>query len=228
MRNSLAVLLTAILYTGIAGAAEADWISLFNGKDLTGFEQKGGKATYKVEDGAIVGTTVPNTDNSFLCTTEHYGDFVLEFEFQGHPVMNSGVQFRSDSLDKYKKGRVHGYQCELEEEGREKRWSCGIYDEARRGWLYLREEDEGTEKDAAFTEQCKRLWKAGDWNLVRIEAKGDHIRTWLNGELRADLKDDMTSTGFIGLQVHGVGDKTEPMSVRWRNIRVQKLEGAAK
>lgn len=219
----VALLLVAMgtLMFGITAAQEEGWIDLFNGKDLGGWEQKGGLALYTVEDAAIVGTSVPNTDNSFLCTKKHYQDFVLEFEFMGHPALNSGVQLRSHSIDTYRKGRVHGYQCELEDEAQERDWSCGIYDESRRGWLHPKKDDEAW--CARFSEQGKRLWKNGEWNSVRIEARGNRIRTWLNGELRADLEDDETSKGFIGLQVHGVGNNEEPMAVRWRNIRLKEL-----
>jgi len=211
------------LASGIAlGQDEEGWIELFNGNDLEGWERKGGEATYKVEDGAIVGTSVPNTDNSFLCTKKHFSDFVLEFEFQAHPALNSGVQVRSNSREAYKKGRVHGYQCELEQEARDRDWFGGIYDEGRRGWLYPHEDQE--ELKTKFSEQGKRVWKNGAWNKVRIEAKGDRIRTWVNGEARADLTDGMTDSGFVGLQVHGVGKSTAPWSVRWRNLRLKEIK----
>jgi hypothetical protein len=228
MKRLLTVLLGIGLLLSLSGlaAAEEGWVSLFNGKDLDGWEQKGGQAQYKVEDGTIVGTSVPNTDNSFLCTKKQYGDSVLEFEFKGHPHLNSGVQVRSNSLPEYKEGRVHGYQCELEDEAQDRDWSGGIYDEGRRGWLFPKKEDEAACK--RFSEQGKRLWKNGEWNQVKIEARGDHIQTWVNGELRSDLHDNMTPKGFIALQVHGVGDKKEPMSVQWRNLRIKELTGKEK
>ncbi len=201
-----------------------DWTVLFNGKDLEGWQRKGGEATYKVEDGAIVGTSVPNTQNTFLCTKKDYADFVFEFEFKGHPQLNSGVQFRSTSTEKYKKGRVHGYQCELEDEAQDRDWFCGIYDEGRRGWLFPTKEDKDKEVAAQFGEAGKRLWKNGEWNKVCIEAKDERLRIWLNDELRTDIEDGMTPAGFIGLQVHGVGKREEPLSVAWRNIRIKELE----
>lgn len=217
-----AVLALCALTVTSVPAEEDGWVSLFNGKDLSGWTQKGGKALYKVENGEIVGSSVPNTDNSFLCTERDFGDFELEFEFFGHPSLNSGVQVRSQSLPDYKDGRVHGYQCELEDEGQDRDWFGGIYDEGRRGWLQPTKEDK--QAGAAFSEAGKRLWKNGEWNHIRIEAKGTRIRTYLNGELRADLADGMTPSGFIGLQVHGVGKKTTPMSVRWRNLRIRELK----
>jgi len=115
-------------------AAGADWQSLFDGKTLDGWIQRNGKAKYTVEDGAIVGTTVLNTPNSFLCTEKMYTDFVLELEFLVEKGMNSGIQIRSHSFRYYNNYRVHGYQVEIDTS--ERAWSGGIYDEARRGWLY--------------------------------------------------------------------------------------------
>ena len=78
---------------------------------------------------------------------------------------------------------------------------------------------------AKFTKQGQRLYKAGDWNRVRVECRGDQIRTWLNGGLRADFKDALTPKGFIGLQVHGIGGKKELVgaTIRWRNLRIKEL-----
>lgn len=205
MRN-LVVLSLALLAASPLSAG--DWVPLFNGKDLSGFVQRGGKATYKVEDGAVVGTTAPNTPNSFLCTERDYGDFILELEFKVDPRMNSGVQFRSESKPEYKNGQVHGYQFEIDPADRA--WTGGIYDEGRRAWLAPLE----TNDKARFA------FKQNDWNKARIEAVGDRLRTFINGVPAADLKDGMTPKGFIALQVHSIGKKDAEMQVRWRNIRL--------
>src|SRR5215203_6708130 len=107
---------------------------LFNGKDFTGWKQLNGKAKFTVENGEIVGRTVFGEANSFLTTEKGYKDFVLEFEYKVDSAMNSGVQFRSESKPDYQNGRVHGYQLEIDPSKRG--WSGGIYDEARRDWLY--------------------------------------------------------------------------------------------
>jgi len=190
-------------------AADKQWEDLFDGKTLNGWIQRNGKAKYTVEDGTIVGTTVLNTPNSFLCTEKNYTDFILELEFLVEPGMNSGIQIRSHSYKDYKNYRVHGYQVEIDTSSRA--WSGGIYDEARRGWLFSLEG-----KPAA-----QKAFKQSQWNHYRIEAIGDRIRTWVNGVQAADLKDDMTSTGFIALQVHS--SKQAGNSIKWRNIRIQDL-----
>lgn len=217
-------------------AEDAEWKPLFNGKNLNGWIQRGGKAVYEVVDGTIVGTSVLKTPNSFLCTEMDFADFVLEYEFKVDARLNSGVQIRSQCFDedievfwedKVKKipaGRVHGYQVEIDPDMNRKRlWSAGIFEEATRGWLYP---GEGGGDPKAFSEQGLKVFKPDEWNQVRIEAKGHSIKTFLNGELRADLNDSRVASGFIGLQVHGIGKKEqEGAQVAWRNLRIQDLGG---
>ncbi len=201
------------------------WIQLFNGKDLTGWVQRGGKAKYRIADATIVGTTVLDTGNTFLCTKKDYGDFVLELEFKVDPKLNSGVQIRSQVFDEEKTivngdktikipaGRVHGYQVEIDPS--ERAFTGGIYDEGRRGWLAPL--DKNPEAQKAFHQN--------EWNHFRVECSGDSIKTWLNGVAAADLKDSMTPKGFIALQVHALKDK-EPAGteVAWRNIRIKETK----
>jgi hypothetical protein len=203
---------------------DSGWRNLFNGSDLEGWVQRGGKANYKAKDGQIVGTSVPGTTNSFLCTKKEYADFLLELEFKVDPTLNSGVQIRSHCFDEAKTvewngkkikipaGRVHGYQVEIDPSPRA--WTGGIYDEGRRGWL----------QDLKNNEPARKAFKQGEWNKFRIECRGDSIKTWLNGVPAADLKDSMTPSGFIGLQVHGVGKRQEPLEVRFRDLRIQELK----
>jgi hypothetical protein len=207
-----------------AGAAEEGWKNLFDGKDLTGWVQHGGHAKYSVEDGEIVGRSVPNTGNSFLCTKRDYANFVLELEFNVQNGLNSGVQVRSQCFETPKSvelggkrfafpaDRVHGYQVEIDPSKRA--WTGGIYDEGRRGWLF----------DLKHNEAARHAFKPEDWNTFRIECKGDLLKTWLNGVPAAELHDAVTPSGFIALQVHGVGKKTEQLKVRFRNIRIKELD----
>ncbi|MEX0273056.1 MAG: DUF1080 domain-containing protein [Flavobacteriaceae bacterium] len=190
------------------------WISLFDGETLNGWIQKGGNANYGVVDGAIVGTAVADTPNSFLTSTNDYGDFILELEFKVDPKMNSGIQIRSNSYPFYLDGRVHGYQVEIDPSDRA--WSAGIYDEGRRGWLHPLD-------DANVA--AKKAFAQNDWNHYRVEAIGDTIQTWINGQPAANLFDDQTATGFIGLQVHSIyGDQKPGMQVAWRDIKIMTDE----
>ena len=191
-----------------AVSQEVDWTPLFDGRTLDGWVQKGGQANYSVDNGEIVGTTVPNTPNSFLCTERNYGDFMLSIEFRVDPELNSGVQIRSQSLPDYKNGRVHGYQVEIDASDRA--WTGGIYDESRRGWI----------NDLQTNAAARYAFKQNQWNHLLVVANGDRIRTWLNGVAAADLQDDKTASGFIALQVHGVGGRKDPIQVRWRNIKI--------
>src|SRR4051794_1554484 len=89
-----AALLVLSCLGSTARADDEGWTSLFDGKTLDGWKVNGGKAEYKVEDGAIVGTTVEGSPNTFLCKGD-YKDFVLEVEVRCDPRLNSGVQVRS-------------------------------------------------------------------------------------------------------------------------------------
>lgn len=211
-------------------------VSLFNGRDLSGWTQRGGKATYAVENGEIVGTAVVGTPNSFLCTDKTYGDFVLEYDFNVDSRLNSGVQIRSECFDtaheitadgkkiKIPAGRVHGYQVEIDPSAR--MWTAGLYEEGVRLWLNPRKPDDSP-SGKAFTEQGARVFKQGGWNHIRVEARGDSLKTWLNGELRADLKDSRTARGFIGLQVHGIPKALAGARVRFKNLELTELDGVA-
>lgn len=185
------------------------WVDLFDGKSLNGWEQIGGIAEYSVTDGAVVGTTVANTPNSFLRSTKFYDDFILEYEVQLSAETNSGVQIRSNSFPEFENGRTHGYQIEIDPS--ERAWTGGIYDEARRGWLFpLRDMPEA---NAAY----KHL----EWNKFRVEAIGDTIKTWVNGVPVAHLVDNQTAEGFIALQVHSIySDDDEGITIKWKNIRI--------
>jgi len=207
------IYLIAALFILSACATQNDdgWTELFNGKDLSGWKQLNGEAKYEVVDGMIVGTTVLNTPNSFLATEKEYSDFIFEVELLVEENMNSGIQFRSESKPDFRNGRVHGYQCEVDPSDRA--WSAGIYDEARRGWLY----------PLSLNPEAQPALKMGEWNHYRIECIGNNIKTWLNGVPAAHLIDDMTPKGFIALQVHGIGDNEEKegQQIKWKNIRIK-------
>ena len=204
--------LALALSMGPAFGASGDWTPLFNGRTLAGWEQKNGLAHYDVKDDMIVGTSVPNSANSFLCTRKNYSDFELEFDVKVDKELNSGVQIRSESKADYQNLRVHGYQVEIAVNG----YSGGIYDEARRGKFLNAEEKP--------SEQVRQLLKENEWNQYRVVCNGNRIQVWVNGTQVTDLTDDMTRTGFIGLQVHGVGGRTDPLHVAWRNLRIRDLK----
>ena len=185
-----------------------DWVSLFNGKDLSGWARKQGTATYRVQDRAIVGRTMQSSANTYLCTDKEYGDFELTFETK---ILggNSGVQIRSLSKPEYKNGKVHGPQIEIEPAP------------GSSGYLY----SEGTGRQWITRDQPIQDALINDqWNRYIIRAEGDRIQTWVNGQKIADIHDPKSSkNGFIGLQVHSIKNDQGPFEMGWRDIRIREL-----
>ncbi|MDF7820090.1 DUF1080 domain-containing protein [Runella sp. MFBS21] len=205
----------ALLSVGLIPSVSAqknNWTPLFDGKTLKGWKQLNGQAKYEVQNGVIVGTAVPNTPNSFLTTEKDYGDFIFECEVNVDEGLNSGIQFRSLSKPDYNNGRVHGYQMEIDASDRD--YSGGIYDEARRGWLYV--PDANPKSKGVFL-------RNNQWNKYRIEAIGNSLRTFVNGVEISHVIDDLTPSGFICLQVHSIGNRANEAGkqVRWKNVRIQ-------
>lgn len=196
-------------------AEEKGWVSLFDGKSLTGWVQKNGKASYEAKDGTILGTSAKNSENSFLCTEKNYGDFELEFEVKVDDALNSGVMIRSQTKDGTNAGRVNGPQVEIEASGKKGAESGYIYGEAIGGWMTPKEK---------LTPH--KVMKDGEWNKFRVLARGSRIQTWINGTQVSDLTDEKVfkshPSGFIGLQVHAVGARG-PYQVAWRNLRLRAL-----
>ena len=216
-RHFTGLLLACSLIAGALPVAAGEgpgegFVCLFDGKTLDGWVQHNGTATYRVEDGCVVGKTSEGSPNSFLCTEKNYGDFELTFEVKVDDQLNSGVQIRSESKEEYNKGRVHGPQVEIATNG-----TAGyVYGEAlNTGWLSEDRSDPAA--NAAF--------KKGEWNKYRVLCVGKSIKTWVNDVPVADLVDEKSGMccGFIGLQVHGIKKGTGPYQVSWRNIYLKDL-----
>lgn len=200
---------------------------LFDGKTLDGWTVRGGTATYKVEEGTIVGTTTEGSPNTFLCRGP-FGDFELELDVKCDKDLNSGIQIRSHVYEQdtpqesnpkqiRKAGVVYGYQCEIA--SAESGVSGNFWDESRRTkWL----------DDFADRPEARQAFKNDEWNHYRIVAQGDHIRSWVNGVPCADFHDKTDASGFIGLQVHGIKKGDGPFQVRWKNIRIRELKAGEK
>ncbi|MCG2590306.1 3-keto-disaccharide hydrolase [Rhodohalobacter sulfatireducens] len=186
-----------------------NWQPMFEGESFDGWTKLNGDAEYQIEGNVITGIAKLNTPNTFLATDRNYSDFIVEFDVKVDPRLNSGVQIRSESRDDYMDGRVHGYQVEIDPSKRA--WSGGIYDEARRGWLY----------PITKNEACSDAFQNGLWNSYRIEAVGNEIKTWINGFQCSNLYDNMTSEGFIALQVHSINDEDQDgATVQWRDVKI--------
>ena len=221
-------ILTLLSIVALSSLAQADhhgekaaqsegWTNLFDGKTLNGWNQKDGSATYVVKDGTIVGTTAKGSPNSFLCSNKEYGDFEIQFDVKVDNALNSGIQIRSHEKKADGKKRVNGPQVEIEASGAKGAESGYIYGEATgRGWL--------VPKDKLIRH---KHFKDGEWNHYRIVAKGARFQTWINGNLVCDLTDEAIykthPKGFLGLQVHSVGNGG-PFSVAWKNIKLKELK----
>jgi hypothetical protein len=191
----------------IPDLTSSGWMDLFVGKDLSGWTQKNGWATYRIVDGAIEGTTSKDSPNSFLCTEKEYGDFEFTVEVRCDSRLNSGIQIRSKSLADRDNGRVHGPQVEIAP------YAAGyIYGEATgRNWL-------------SPSQPTHSHFKEDGWNTYVIRAQGKRMQTWINGNLIEDITDPLSSDqGFIGLQVHSIPSGDGPYTVQWRNIRIKAL-----
>lgn len=220
---ALSLPLTAEETKSEKASTESQTISLFNGKDLTGWKVVGGNGTFKAEDGCIVGTGENVKSNTFLRTEKTYTDFEFSYEFKFDTLDgNSGVMFRAQQKDG--NGRVFGYQSEGDN-NKGRAWTAGIYGEAGRGWVYptKKKSKEAGEAAKAFTQQGKKLFKWDDWNTIVIRCKGNHIQTWLNGEQRIDFKETDSKydvrDGFFALQVHN----GKSCNIRWRNLQLKEF-----
>jgi hypothetical protein len=192
---------------------QENWINLFEGDNLKGWKTVAGEASFEVEDSEIIGYAKAYTPNTFLITEREYEDFILELDLKIEDISsNSGIMVRGqfDPQAKDGKGLVFGYQ--IEADPKERAWSGGLYDEARRGWMYPLD----------LNPKAKTAFKLGEWNHYRIEAIGKEIKTWINGQEVSYVVDDMDSKGFIGLQVHSIDNpEDEGNKTYFRNIRIQ-------
>ncbi len=213
MKKLSVLTLAALILTTTLTAQSSGWTSLFDGKTLDGWKKLAGTAEYKVEDGAIVGSTVNNSGNTFLVTDNEYGDFILEMDVRiMDTTSNSGIQVRShyDPAGHEGKGLVYGCQFEIDPSARS--WSGGIYDEGRRDWLY----------PASLNPKAQDAFKVGTYNHIRIECIGHETKTWINDRAVAFLVDTVDSRGFIGLQVHAVNKpELAGEKVYFKNIRIK-------
>jgi hypothetical protein len=209
------VMMMPLFATGLLLAQEGEWLDLFNGKNIKGWKKLSGTAAFRVEEGCITGISALNTPNTFLAHDGEYTNFMLEYEMKMDKGLNSGVQIRSHSIPSYENGRVHGLQVECDDS--ERRWSGGVYDEARNGWRYPLE----------YNPPARNAYKSGEWNKFRVLAYQNHIITWINDIPCANLTEEATETGFIALQVHAINDSLlAGRQIRWRNIRIRQAVAA--
>lgn len=233
-----ALLLPTMTFGADAPAEPAEMKSIFNGKDLTGWD--GDPKLWSVKDGVIHGETTaenPAKGNTFIIwkdgTTK---DFELRLSFRCNAANNSGIQYRSKHITEGKVGNqwvVRGYQHELRNETQLPNVGGFIYDEGgKRGRICLVGEEATWEADGKKlvksdlidAEGFKKLFKLDDWNDVIIIAKGNHIQHYLNGTLILDFKDNnpelALKEGVLALQLHA----GKPMWAEFKNIRIREIK----
>ncbi len=212
--SRLRVMPLVLLIATACGNTDSDpqaehWESLFDGETLVGWSNPYDWGEAWVEDGEI---RLRGDRKFFLVTDERYSDFVLEGELiLPDTISNSGIMFRAQ----VEPNRVYGYQAEADP--RMRRWSGGLYDEDRRGWLNPPAGDDAAA--AAFREGPGLAFRTTDWNHYRIEARGDSLRIWINDVLTTEYRDTVDAEGVIGLQHHGEAGKV----YRFRNLRIRRL-----
>ena len=216
---SIKTIVTLIIITCWSGSniCAGEWVSLFDGKSLDGWTKRGGGATYKVEDGTIVGLNGPG-HNTFLCSDKEYSDFELEFDVKLYTDINSGVQIRSEIFNKKNDGKdvefIRGPQVEIERGPGEAGY---VYGEQAGGWMTP---DDKLKQHSIFQND--------NWNHYRIVARGPRIQTFVNGKQISDLVHEKNfkahPKGFIGLQVHAIGAPAGTHKVAWKNIEIRETD----
>ena len=190
---------------------------LFNGKDLDNWTPRGGTCKFEVKDECILGTCVPGSASTYLCTNKtDYSDFIFTCDLIWDVDGNTGVQVRSQFKTETKKGVertvVFGPQIELEGFSKGRGWSGAIYGQSCGGYFYplwLKGHDTAR----------KALIK--DWNRVTVSARGDEVKTWINGVPCSNWVGDGTYLeGFFALQVHS----GEAGTMRFKNLRIKELK----
>lgn len=216
-----------VLGPGLVLAAEKEegFISMFNGKDLTGWDGKPG--WWYVEDGAITSQSTPQKP----CTRAHYliwrggtpGDFELRLSYK-LVGGNSGIQFRSRELPDWD---TFGYQADMEAGTQ---WTGCLF-EHERGGVAMRGQKVVIEEDGRKTitpigdpaELLKHV-KPNDWNQYRIIARGPEITLEINGVVMAQAVDRQKGkaarSGIIALQMH----PGPPMKVQFKDLRIKILD----
>ncbi len=221
------IALFAVVVALAQHASAQKFESLFNGRDLTGWD--GNPDLWSVEDEAITGRTTaeaPLKFNTFLIWQgKPLEDFQLELQYRIVDG-NSGIQYRSRVIDA-SKWIVGGYQADIEAG---KKYTGILYEEKGRGILTLRGErvvitadGKKTKTSFAKTEDLQKKIVNEGWNNYLIEARGNVLKHTINGQLMSETDDaekgKRSAAGVLALQVH----QGPPMTVQFRAIRLKRL-----
>ncbi len=193
------------------------FVSLYNGKDLDSWVPRGGHCTFEANGDTIVGTTVPGSPSTYLSTKkDDYKNFVFTAEIKWKEDGNTGVMFRAQHKPGEGKNAgqdiVFGPQAEMEAFSKKRYWSGGIYGQSAGGWIYP--------LWLNAHEEARNAMKKSGWNRITIQARGNTIKTWLNGVPAAHWKTEEYLEGFFSLQIHS----GKQGKVLFRNVKVKELK----
>ncbi len=196
---------------------------LFNGQDLSGWRNPYKHGEASVVDGEI---HLLADKKFFLVTEKKYSDFRLSVEIHlPEGKSNSGVMFRCH-VDEAAKKKVFGYQAECD--GSDRRWSGGLYDESRRGWVWPSTEGRSEDQFLEHAEESKAFFKQPEiadalnrngWNRFVITCIKDLIMIEVNGVQTTRFRDTTDASGYIAIQHHGEKGQT----YRFRNVFIKEL-----
>jgi glucose/arabinose dehydrogenase/mono/diheme cytochrome c family protein len=202
------------------GAAEPKpaaepWVSLFNGRDLTGWKIVAltNPAPVVVEDGAMVLRQRSKTiEHTFVASEREYGDFILELDLKDDPGFNSGILLRCAAAPDDAKVRLNGYQVKIDNTPRA--WTGGIFDDFGANWKWMFDLKNDARARAAF--------KLGEWAHFRIECLGSTLKVWVNGIPTCHLIDEKYRAGCLAFKIHSIGDDPNAgrSALRVKNIRI--------
>ena len=196
-----------IIFSQVSFAADAEWISLFDGKTTKGWTPRVEVTSFEAVDGEL---HLLSKKNVWVVSDLKLANFILEAEAKMPDTpINSGIGFRLTG----EKGKPKGYQCEIMDAIPGK--NGGMYGIGTGGWLYP-----GKSKQAEYEERIKGVMKRDDWNKYKIHCEGEHIRIYVNDKLITDTKHSANLSGYFGIQHHGGKAGT----MKFRNLRVQKLK----
>ena len=195
--------------------ADAPWVSLFNGRDLTGWKIVAltNPAPAVVEDGAMVLRQRLNTvEHTFVASEREYDDFILELDLKDDPDFNSGILLRCVKASADAAVRLNGYQVKVDNTPRA--WTGGVFDDFGDSWTWLH--------DLADNERGRAAFKLGEWAHFRIECIGPTIKVWVNDVPTCHLSDEKYRKGSIAFKIHSVGNnpKATQSAIRLKNIRI--------
>ena len=192
------------------------FVNLYNEKDLAGWTARGGDCLVEADGEKIVGTCVVGAPSTYLCTDRSdYRDFVFTAEIKWIVDGNTGIMFRAKARPgKKQREEIYGPQAEMEGHERGRGWSGGIFGQSCGGYFYPLWLDQH--------EQVRGALKEDDWNRITIQAKGDTVKTWVNGKPAAHWLNTEYTEGFFGLQVHA-GKKGQ---IEFRSIKVKEINSS--